>query len=72
VGKLADLMILNSNPLEKIQNTLDMKWVMKGGVLYDATSLDEEWPVARKYGPKYWMSEENLQQNEKKSTQHDR
>jgi Tol biopolymer transport system component len=72
VGKLADLIVLNSNPLEKIQNTLDMKWVMKGGVLYDAMSLDEEWPVARKYGPKYWMSEENLQQNEKKSTQHDR
>jgi Imidazolonepropionase and related amidohydrolases len=46
VGKLADLMVLNSNPLENIKSTLDMKYVMKGGKLYDAMSLDEVWPKA--------------------------
>lgn len=54
-GKLADLMVLNSNPLDNIRNTLDMRYVMKGGVLYDSDTLDEVWPEARKWGPYYWM-----------------
>ena len=34
-------MVLNSNPLDNIRNTEDMKYVMKGGVLHDADTLDE-------------------------------
>ena len=63
VGKLADLMVLNSNPLENIKNTLDMKYVMKGGKLYDAMSLDEIWPKAVPFGPYYWVNDDVLQQN---------
>ena len=44
VGKLADLMVLNANPLTNIRNTMDMLYVMKGGVLYDDETLDEVWP----------------------------
>lgn len=53
-GKLADLMILNSNPLDNIRNTVDIHAVMKAGKLYNAETLDEIWPRARPYGPKPW------------------
>jgi imidazolonepropionase-like amidohydrolase len=65
VGKLADLMVLNTNPLDNIKNTLDMKYVMKGGVLYEAETLDEVWPKAVPYGPYYWVNTEALQSDTK-------
>jgi Tol biopolymer transport system component len=65
VGKLADLIVLNSNPLENIRNTLDMKYVMKGGKLYDAMSLDELWPKQVPFGPYYWVNDDVLQSNTK-------
>ncbi|NQV73856.1 amidohydrolase family protein, partial [bacterium] len=48
VGKLADLVILNSNPLDNIRNTNDIEWVMKNGRLYEGDTLDEVWPRKRK------------------------
>ncbi len=59
-GKLADLVILNSNPLENIRNTLDIQYVMKGGILYDADTLDELWPEKRPFGRYYWVNQEML------------
>ena len=35
IGKLADVIVLNSNPLERIENTADIAYVMKGGHLYE-------------------------------------
>ena len=58
VGKLADLMILNSNPLDNIRNTTDIMFVMKGGILYDGMTLDEMWPNERPYGARPWIHEE--------------
>ncbi|MEZ4587769.1 MAG: amidohydrolase family protein [Gemmatimonadales bacterium] len=55
VGKLADLMVLNGNPLSDIRQTANIQYVMKGGTLYDASSLDEVWPVARPFGDYYWV-----------------
>jgi Tol biopolymer transport system component len=68
VGKLADMMVLNSNPLDNIRNTTDMAYVMKGGKLYDAMSLDEIWPKAVPFGPYYWVNADALQQNTKSTT----
>src|SRR5207244_12136914 len=65
VGKLADLMVLNANPLDDIHNTLNMQYVMKGGVLYDAGTLDEIWPKQVKWGPYYWVNPDALQMNDK-------
>lgn len=48
VGKIADLLILNSNPLKDIHNTRDIKYVIKDGVLYEADTLDEIWPEKKK------------------------
>ena len=58
VGKLGDLVVLNSNPLMNIRNTADIMYVMKGGVLYDGTSLDEIWPRQQPYGPRPWLNKE--------------
>lgn len=45
VGKIADLVVLDRNPLEDIRNTLSVEQVMKDGVLRDAYTLDETWPT---------------------------
>lgn len=56
-GMLADLMVLNANPLEDIRNTADIHYVMQGGVLYDADTLDELWPEKRAFGKRPWVDE---------------
>ncbi|MBT8335131.1 MAG: amidohydrolase family protein, partial [Gemmatimonadetes bacterium] len=40
-GKLADVLVLERNPLEDIRNTESIEWVMVNGRLYDAATLDE-------------------------------
>lgn len=56
-GKLADLLVLNRNPLEDIRASADIRYVMKGGVLYDGDTLDELWPEERSFGDFYWRIE---------------
>ena len=46
-GKLADLVILNANPLDDIRNTNAIYAVMKNGRLYNGDTLDEIWPEER-------------------------
>lgn len=48
VGKIADLIVLNKNPLEDIHNSREIKYVMKDGILYDGDTLDELWPIYKK------------------------
>jgi Tol biopolymer transport system component/imidazolonepropionase-like amidohydrolase len=43
-GKLADMLILDANPLENIRNSNTLRYVMKNGRLYDANTMDEVWP----------------------------
>ena len=50
-GKLADLVVLNANPLENIRNTDKIRYVMKNGRMYDGDSLDELYPRQRKMDP---------------------
>ena len=40
-GKLADLIVLNDNPLDDIHNSQKIKYVMVNGRLYDADSMNE-------------------------------
>ncbi len=41
VGKLADLLVLDANPLDDIRNTESIGLVMANGRLYDARTLDQ-------------------------------
>jgi Tol biopolymer transport system component len=52
-GKLADLVVLDRNPLTDIRNTNSVRYVMKNGELYDGETLDQIWPVEKKL-PKFW------------------
>jgi cytosine/adenosine deaminase-related metal-dependent hydrolase len=65
VGKLADIVVLNSDPLRDIRNTADIRYVMKGGVLYDANSMDEVWPRARPFGDYYWVTPEAFRSDDR-------
>jgi imidazolonepropionase-like amidohydrolase len=56
-GKLADLIVLDSNPLENIRNSNTVRFVMKNGRMYEGASLDEVYPRARKAGQFYWAAE---------------
>ena len=47
-GKLADLVILNDDPLENIRNTNSIHMVMKDGRLYNANNLNEIYPENKK------------------------
>jgi hypothetical protein len=53
-GKLADIIVLDRNPLENIQNTNTIRYVMKNGRLYDGNTLDEMWPRQKKQ-TFYWQ-----------------
>jgi imidazolonepropionase-like amidohydrolase len=55
-GKLADLVVLNSNPLDNIQNSRDIRYVVKNGVVYDGDTLDEVWPAPKKFPPFFWKA----------------
>jgi len=56
-GKLADLVVLDKDPLADIHNTRSIRYVMKDGELFDANTLDEIWPVQKKLPPLWWWSD---------------
>jgi len=56
-GKLADLVVLDADPLANIRNTNTVRWVMMNGRLFDGNSLDETWPRQRPLPPQPWRSE---------------
>jgi hypothetical protein len=53
-GKLADLIVLDKNPLEDIHNTEAIRWVMKNGRVYEANDLTELWPRKRRLPEQWW------------------
>jgi Tol biopolymer transport system component len=57
-GKLADLVILDANPLTDLRNTNTVRLVMKNGRLYDGNTLSEVWPRQRDIEPLWWWDAE--------------
>jgi Tol biopolymer transport system component len=53
-GKLADLVVLDRNPLENIRNTNTVRYVMKNGELFEGDTLDQIWPEQKKLPRQYW------------------
>ena len=52
-GKLADIVVLDANPLDNIQNSDNVSQVMLGGRLYDAATLNEQ-VTGDRVRPAYW------------------
>ena len=59
-GKLADLLILNSNPLENIRNSKDIRYIMKNGYMYEAETLNEVSPTQKELPTFWWQNNEPL------------
>jgi imidazolonepropionase-like amidohydrolase/Tol biopolymer transport system component len=53
-GKLADLVILDANPLENIRNSEKISKVMLNGRLYDSATMNEEVTGTRKRAAYFW------------------
>lgn len=57
VGKLADLVVLDANPLDDLRNTNTIRYVMKNGRLYEGATLNERWPEQRAAEGFYWQTD---------------
>ena len=56
-GKLADLQVLDANPLTNIRNTNTVRYVMKNGRLYDALTLEQIAPVRKTLANTWWLAD---------------
>ena len=59
-GKLADLVVLDANPLDNIRNTNTVRYVMKNGRLYDGNTLDEVYPRQQNLPAVWWSTGEPM------------
>jgi imidazolonepropionase-like amidohydrolase len=57
-GKLADLIVLEGDPLEDIHASNTLTHVMKNGRLYRAETLREIWPRQRDLPAGWWLADE--------------
>jgi imidazolonepropionase-like amidohydrolase len=53
-GKLADLMVMDRNPLENIRNTESISHVMINGALYETKNMDQVYPEKKPRGKFFW------------------
>ena len=53
-GKLADLVVLDANPLEDIRNSNTVFRVIKNGEVFEGETLHQLWPVKRKLPAPWW------------------
>jgi imidazolonepropionase-like amidohydrolase len=56
-GKLADVAIIDGDPLADIRNSEQVHWVILNGRVYDAATLDQLAPDAHKREPFFWQRE---------------
>jgi Tol biopolymer transport system component len=56
-GKLADLVVLDRNPLEDIRSTNSVHWVVKNGEIFEGDALNGVWPEENEMAPLWWWDE---------------
>jgi imidazolonepropionase-like amidohydrolase len=54
-GKLADIVVLDKNPLDQIENSDSVSLTVINGVVYDADSMDQLWPQQVERGKFYFQ-----------------
>jgi imidazolonepropionase-like amidohydrolase len=59
VGKLADLLVMDKNPLENIYHTESIKYTMVNGRLYDAETMNEIGNTPKNRKNFYWENNRN-------------
>ena len=57
VGKMADLLVLDADPLVDLRNSTKLKYVIKNGRVYEAATLNEIWPRQRTMPAQRWQAE---------------
>lgn len=55
VGKLADLVVMDRNPLDEIVHTNSISRVMVNGTLYNANTLAQQWPQEKDLPIAWWQ-----------------
>jgi hypothetical protein len=53
-GKMADLLVLDRNPLDAIRNTDSIRFVMKNGEIFEGNTLNRVWPSPKTLERQYW------------------
>ena len=64
-GKVADLLVLNENPLDDIRDTAKIAMVVKNGTIWDAATLDQVWPQSVPFGDYYWVNPDALRTDDR-------
>jgi imidazolonepropionase-like amidohydrolase/Tol biopolymer transport system component len=57
-GKLADLVVLDDNPLADVRNSDHVRLVVQNGRVYDARTLDQLAPDRHKREPFFWQKDQ--------------
>ena len=57
-GKMADLLVLNGDPLKNIRNTNTIRFVMKNGEMFEGDTLNQVWPKQKPLPPLWWQKGE--------------
>jgi hypothetical protein len=55
---MADLVVLRSNPLENIRNTMDIEYVMRNGEMFEGATLNEVWPKQKTFPARWWQTDQ--------------